>query len=122
MTATPQQFLNELKVHNAEQFKIVTTLRTLVLKNKTATEKIKYGGLLYSDQSSSKESYTGLFVYKNHITMEFSDGFKLTDTKDLLGGGGKFRRHLKFTAREDIDEKEVEQFLQQAVKITKSES
>ena len=122
MTITPQQFLDELKAHNAEQFKIVTTLRKLVLKNKTATEKIKYGGLLYSDQSSDKESYTGLFVYKTHVTMEFSDGFKFTDPKDLLSGGGKFRRHLKFTTRDDIDEKEIMQFLKQAVKFTKSKS
>jgi hypothetical protein len=114
---TPKKFLSELKSHSKEKYQIVTSLRKLVFDtNEKVSEEIKYGGLLYFD----KQSYTGLFVYKNHVTMEFSEGTQLKDPKNLLEGDGKHRKHLKFKSDGDIDEKEIVRFLKQAIKIARS--
>lgn len=112
---TPQTFLAELKAHDREKYTIVATLRDLILNtNKAATEEIKYGGLLYSDP----KPYTGLFVSKNHVSMEFSEGAKLTDPRKILTGSGKYRRHLKFKTLDDINQTAITQLLKQAVKNT----
>ena len=116
---TPEKFLKELKAHNKEQFDIVSEVRKLILKNNAhAQEEIKYGGLLYSDSRSDKESYTGLFVYKSHVSIEFADGHSFLDPKKLLQGNGKYRRHLKCKKLDDVDKKEVMHFLQQAENST----
>lgn len=113
----PQQFLSELKSHSKEKFEIVTQIRKLIIAtDKQVKEEIKYGGLLYSDQ----RSYTGLYVYKNHVTMEFSAGAQLLDPKNRLSGDGKHRRYLKFTSTEHINKKEIVEFLQQAIVIARS--
>jgi hypothetical protein len=111
---TPEKFLVELKAHSREQYAIVRTLRNLILNtHNTSTEEIKYGGLLYSNQ----KPYTGLFVSKNHVSMEFSEGARLDDPSNLLTGSGKYRRHIKFRSVEEINEREIKNFLKQAVKI-----
>ncbi len=113
---TPQKFLAELKAFDKVKYSIVKQLRDIILTvNQSASEVIKYGGLHYSDS----KPYTGLFVSKNHISMEFSEGVQFTDPKGLLQGSGKGRRHLKFTSTEDIDEKDIKMFLKQAMKIAK---
>lgn len=111
---TPEKLLTELKAYDKEKYKIVTTIRDYILKsNKSASEEVKYGGLLYSD----KKPYTGLFVSKNHVYMEFTDGFAFSDPNKLLQGTGKYRRHLKIKSTEDINEKEIARFLKQAEKL-----
>jgi hypothetical protein len=107
---TPQQFLKELKEHDTDKYLIVTTLRELVMKDKSTTEEIKYGGLLYS----VKKPYTGIFVYKDHVNLEFTDGVKLNDPAGLLTGSGKQRRHCTFVTTSDIDSTAVAALLQQA--------
>lgn len=112
----PKKFLKELRDYDSEKYKIVTTLRNLILKaNKNASEEIKYGGLLYSD----KKPYTGLFVSKNHVSMEFSEGAKFTDPKNILEGSGKYRRHLKLKTLNDIKRASINNFLKQALKNQK---
>lgn len=113
-TVTPEKFLTELKAHSKEKYAIVTTLRDLVLENKSASEEIKYGGLLYSID----KPYTGIFVYTNHVTLEFSEGAKLTDPKKILQGSGKYRRNLKFEKADEIKKGVVREFLQQARKLS----
>lgn len=111
----PKKLLSELKQHDKEKYEIVTKLRTIILDQKNnPTEEVKYGGLLYSDP----KPYTGLFVSKKHVSMEFSNGAQFTDPNKVLKGTGKFRRHLVFTSKEDIDKKIVTNFLKQAVKAT----
>lgn len=107
----PDKFLAELKTHDNEKYKIVSMLRQLILKNKTATEEVKYGGLFYSDG----KPYAGLFVSKNHVSMEFSDGATFKDPNKHLLGTGKYRRHLKFSSVTDVDLEDVNKFLKQAI-------
>lgn len=111
-TVQPADFLKQLKAHDKNKYSIVTTLRDLILKGKPTVEEIKYGGLLYSH----KEPYTGIFVYTNHVTLEFSEGAKLNDPQGLLRGSGKHRRNIKFLSIDDIDAREIEALLKQAKK------
>lgn len=81
-----------------------------MLTNKPTSEEIKYGGLLYSQD----KPYTGIFVYTNHVTLEFSEGAKLRDPNKLLRGSGKHRRNLKFMKTDEIQKGVVRDFLTQA--------
>ena len=112
---SPTQWLKELKSHDGNKYKIATVLHDLVLTDKPTTEEVKYGGLLYSNASS----YTGIFVYTNHVTLEFSEGAKLKDPKGVLQGAGKFRRNIKFTTPDDIDPKVIRNLLKEASKNAK---
>ena len=108
---TPAKFLQELQTYDPEKHKIVTALRKVVLgMNKDVHEEIKYGGLLYSNE----KPYTGLFVSKHHVSMEFSEGAKLRDPKKLLHGTGKYRRHLKFSSLSEINVSDVKALVKQA--------
>lgn len=112
---TPTKFLNELKSHDKEKYIIVKQLRSVILETCKADEEIKYGGLLYS----KNKPFTGLFVSKAHVSMEFSEGAQFDDNKKLLQGIGKHRRHLKFTSASEINKTVVKNFLIQALKLQK---
>jgi hypothetical protein len=113
--STPPQWLKELQSHDKDKYAIATALRHLILKDEPVTEEIKYGGLLYSNATS----YTGIFVYKNHVTLEFTNGNKLADPDGLLSGSGKYRRHITFSSVEDIDEQALRVLLGEASKAAK---
>ena len=75
----------------------------------------KYGGeVLCPDPSSDKKFVGGLFEYKTHVSLEFSQGVSFADPNQLLEGSGKKRRHLKFQAEADIAAKDAKGFLEQA--------
>lgn len=112
---TPKKFLSELKAYDKEKYAIVKELRDIILKVSEVNEEIKYGGLLYS----KNKPFTGLFVSKKHVSMEFSNGAQFDDTNQLLLGTGKYRRHLKFTSASDINKSAVENFLKQAKDLQK---
>lgn len=76
------------------------------------TEKFMYGGIIFSH---GDEHFSGVFVRTNHISFEFSNGFKMKDPDNILEGGGKFRRHLKIRTYEDIQNKAVSFFVKQAL-------
>lgn len=111
---TPKDFLTQLKAHDTEKYKIVSTLRDLILKDKKTSEEIKYSGLLYSQE----KPYAGLFVSKNHVSMEFSEGASFDDPKSALEGAGKHRRHLKFSDVDEITSSQIRGFLKQARSLT----
>lgn len=74
----------------------------------------KYGGeVLCPDPDSDKHFVGGIFAYKDHVSLEFSEGADLDDPNQMLEGSGKRRRHLKFTAPDDIDAKQTRSFLGQ---------
>ena len=97
-----QQFIDNIKVVDSGKYQMLTKLRDIVFDNyPTVKEKIMYGGILFS----LTEDFSGLFVYRNHISIEFSNGFKFNDPTNLLEGKGKYRRHLKIRSLEDIETK-----------------
>ena len=52
----------------------------------------KYGGVVFI---RSSELIGGIFPYKEHVSIEFSNGAAFIDPSSKLEGKGKKRRHLK---------------------------
>ncbi len=78
----------------------------------------KYGGeVLAPDPDSDKKFVGGIFSYKDHVSLEFSQGASFDDPDGRLEGKGKGRRHLKFATVEDVMGKDAEGFLKQALGI-----
>lgn len=74
-------------------------------------EDIKYGGIAFL---SDGEVIGGIHSYKDHVSVEFSNGAQFDDPRELLEGKGKFRRHLKSCGFNDIRGQDAEFFFQQA--------
>lgn len=107
-----QKFLDEIESIDAEKFRILEELRDIVLTQyPEVNERMMYGGIMFS----LEDDFGGLFVRKQHISFEFGNGFTMKDPKKVLEGAGKFRRHLKIGSLADIEDKEVDFFVKQAV-------
>lgn len=103
------EFITELQSTSPEKYQIVKSIRKIFLKtNKDFLEDIKYGGLVFN---LSENLIGGIFVYKEHISIEFSNGAELPDPFGLLEGKGKKRRHLKIFEQQDIENKKVSFFV-----------
>jgi hypothetical protein len=110
---TIKDLLSDLETIDQEKYEIISTLRNdLLASHPEITEEIKYGGILFS---INNQPFGGLFVSKNHVSVEFSDGYKLSDPNNLLEGTGKFRRHLKLSTLSDIASKQASQFMELAI-------
>lgn len=76
----------------------------------------KYGGEVLAHQPDNDKKFVGgIFAYKDHVTMEFSEGATFNDPDGLLQGSGKRRRHLKFESADDVQEGVIKGFLKQAL-------
>ncbi|MGB7317994.1 MAG: DUF1801 domain-containing protein [Planktotalea sp.] len=76
----------------------------------------KYGGeVMCPDPESDKKFVGGIFQYKDHVSLEFSDGVALGDPNNHLEGSGKKRRHLKFERLEDVAKKDTDALLAQCL-------
>lgn len=76
----------------------------------------KYGGVvMVSDPATPKAFVGGVFVYKDHVSVEFSQGAGLDDPGANLEGQGKARRHLKLRTLGDIDGKDLALYLRQVL-------
>lgn len=105
-----QDFLKKLETQNPEKYEILQKAREVVFKTQPkSAERVMYGGIMFTGD----EDWGGLFVSKNHVSFEFSQGFSFNDPNLLLEGMGKFRRHLKITSLDDIEAKQVEFFVEQ---------
>jgi hypothetical protein len=74
------------------------------------------GEVLAPDADSDKKFVGGIFSYKDHVSLEFSEGASFDDPDGRLEGKGKNRRHLKFVTVEDVEGKGAEGFLKQALR------
>jgi Domain of unknown function (DU1801) len=98
-----EQHLDDLKTFKSKNYVIVEA----IFKTFTdVTEIVKYNGLMY-------QGIGGIFTYKNHASMEFSNGYLMKDELKKLEGEGKFRRHLKFESIDDIVTKNLKYYLDQ---------
>ncbi|MGJ8645976.1 MAG: DUF1801 domain-containing protein [Marinomonas colpomeniae] len=106
-------FLSDIQSLSPEQFDMVIAVRDIFLKtNEKLVESIKYGGLVFN---VSNALIGGIYIYKEHISIEFSNGAGFIDTDSILEGGGKKRRHLKVYSYDDIVQKNTKYFVNQAV-------
>ncbi len=78
----------------------------------------KYGGeVLAPDPDSDSTFVGGIFAYKDHVSLEFSEGASFDDPNGHLEGKGKRRRHLKFTQAGEVASKDAMHFLKQALQL-----
>ena len=108
-------FLQALKNTEPDRHELVLEMRSIVLEtHPEAWEKIMYGGIVFFMED---DLFCGIFVSKNHVTIEFSNGHLMSDPRHRLEGKGKYRRHLKIMTQKDIAGKEVTYFVGQAVLV-----
>jgi hypothetical protein len=119
MPKTVQDLLEDVRLLGEEQFQIVEAIRVLVTKTiKPVSEEVKYGGILFS----SGVQFGGVFAYKEHVSVEFSHGAKISDTEGHLEGSGKGRRHIKLRAVADISAKRLATYLHQALEAARGDA
>ena len=112
-----EDFFNDLGLADPEKHQIALALRKEIKRlAKTSEERLMYGGVLYY----LEDSFCGIFAYKNHITLEFSEGYRFEDEAGVLEGSGKFRRHIKFKQLSDIRDKRTAVYIEQAIALLKS--
>jgi len=106
-------FLVDIQATFPEKFYTVGEIRKAFFEaNPEINEDIKYGGIVFN---VSGQLIGGIYLYKQHISVEFSDGATFTDPKELLEGKGKKRRHLKILEMSDMTNKDIGSFITQAV-------
>ena len=106
-------FLEELSLTAPVQHEIILKLTALIHEVQPhAEEKMMYGGIMFSLLG---EDFAGLFAYQRHVSLEFSKGHSMQDTKQRLAGSGKFRRHLKFHTVADVVVNEPRYYIEQAI-------
>ncbi len=109
-----QQFINNIQIFDNTKYEILMKLREIVFDNyPEVKERMMYGGIMFS----LTEDFGGLFVYKKHVSLEFSNGYKFKDPENLLEGKGKFRRHLKLKSQNEIETKDVAFYVKQIYEI-----
>ncbi len=105
-------FLADIQLISSDKFDMMISIRELFFSaNKDLVEDIKYGGLVFN---LSNSLLGGIFPYKKHISIEFSNGSDFIDIDSILDGGGKKRRHLKIFTADDIAHKNSDYFINQA--------
>lgn len=91
-------------------------IRQVVPKSTTVA---KYGGMLYTLKPAEKEGqFCGVFLYKSHVQLAFSQGTSLDDPLHLLCGTGKLRRHINFKPSDDIDTESLSALIKQAATLS----
>ena len=106
-----QSFLRDLLEVTPLKHDIILACRKLVLDtNADVDERIMYGGIMFG---LKEDDFGGLFVSKNHVSFEFTQGVELDDPMGILEGAGKFRRHIKLKTIDDVEQKAVAFFVQQ---------
>lgn len=104
--------LRDIREHSFEFYDVVLRIRSLFLGTSPGlTETVKYGGIVFLKE---KELVGGIFVYKEHVSVEFSHGASFRDPDALLQGNGKYRRHVKLHDLEEVEAKHVADFITQA--------
>jgi len=105
-----EQFIGNLSLLPNDFHAIATQLRHHFLTTKPELlESIKYGGLIFT---ADEKLIAGIFAYKNHLSVEFSQGVDLPDPNKLLEGKGKQRRHIKLMQLDDIKNKSAFKFIE----------
>ena len=109
-----EKFLDDIGQIDAQRLRLVSALREQVLAlAPEAVEEVKYGGLHYS----APVPCCGIFSYAQHVSLEFSHGAELADPHQVLEGSGKFRRHIKLRSAEEIESKQVADYIARALAV-----
>lgn len=106
-----------------EQDAIVERLDQIIRQSAPKVETVpKYGGTLYTLKPDEKEGqFCGVFPYKDHVQLAFSNGTALKDPKQVLVGTGKFRRHVNFSDHHEIDPEILGELIDNAIRYSLSQ-
>jgi hypothetical protein len=114
-----QDFIRVLQEENPHLYNLSQQVRSKILTtDPTIIEEVKYGGIIFS----VGKPFCGVFPYKEHVSLEFSEGAALLDCGKTLEGSGKHRRHIKLACDEDIAHKQVANFIELAFMACKNNS
>jgi len=112
--------LESVRLASEPSHAIVQAVRHCVQERcRSLTEEVKYGGLVFA---SDGLPFGGVFVYRQHVSVELSCGAFIADPHGLLEGSGKGRRHLKLRSLEDIKSKHLETYLTLAVQAAQAQA
>ena len=104
------EFIDKIKLIDYPKHCILEVARKIVFECYPGSkERMMYGGIIFS----LEDDFGGVFVHKNHVSFEFSNGYMFQDTENLLEGKGKFRRHLKIKTLDDHKLEKLDFFLKQ---------
>ncbi len=110
-------FIEDIQFQSPEKFESMKSIRKIFQDaNPKLDEEIKYGGLVFN---LSNTLMGGIFVYTEHISIEFSFGAELSDPDKILEGKGKKRRHIKISKTQDIEDNRVKDFVLRAMNENK---
>jgi hypothetical protein len=113
-----QALLEDIRLVSESNYEIVEAVRALVKKTIGITsEEVKYGGILFA----SGVQFAGVFAYKEHVTVEFTNGAKIMDPFGFLEGTGKGRRHVKLMSVAQIKDKKLAAYLSLALQATQQD-
>jgi len=74
-------------------------------------ERVMYGGIMFGEQPD----VMGVFAYTEHVSVEFARGAELADPAGVLEGLGRSRRHIKLHRPEDVEAKQLRDYIQRAL-------
>lgn len=107
------QFIADTRDVSQEKFEVLSAVRALFFEaSGDLSEGIKYGGLIFERDN---QLIGGVFIYKNHASLEFSEGARFEDPHTVLEGKGKYRRHIKLVSTGDVEEKHCADYIKQAL-------
>jgi hypothetical protein len=106
-----------MAMNGIEQDAIVKRLDQIIHRSAPKAETVsKYGGTLYTLKPDEKEGqFCGVFPYKEHVQLAFSNGTALKDPEQVLVGTGKLRRHINFSNLQEIDPAILGELIENAV-------
>ena len=108
MAKSIEVLLQDIRLLGEEQFQIVEAVRALMKRSiKPLSEEVKYGGIVFS----SDVQFAGVFAYRAHVSVEFSQGARIEDADGFLEGGGKGRRHIKLAKVGEVSSKRLAKYL-----------
>lgn len=111
MNKSVEALVEDIRMLGEEQYQIVQDVREIAKAVvQGLSEEVKYGGVLFS----SGAPFGGIYVYRGHVSLEFSHGAQIVDDGGLLEGAGKYRRHLKLRNLDEVPQKAVARYLQLA--------
>ncbi len=105
--------LESIHLASEEFYGLVQAVRLCVQQScRAISEEVKYGGILFSSEGLP---FGGVYVYRQHVSVELSCGASITDSYGHLEGSGKGRRHIKLRSIDDINGKHLAAYLTLAV-------
>ena len=113
-----EQFMADIQAATPQWYEIASAVRKAFREHESVvTEDIKYGGVVFL---LDQVLIGGVYFYKNHCSLEISNGAELKNPDGFLEGNGKFRRHIKMTTLADINNKNVSDYIQQSINNIRS--